>query len=146
MSTQNDTGISLGDDFINGYKVKKCSELDYTEDTIFYFYDSIHSFEGKQAVLDSIESILLDKGIGFGGVYCTLISLDDWVEDFKEVVGYEKALSQPVMYFSVGGEIYPEEAIVTLLEARYYAKIALKIYLDLYPKDKNKLDKYFELL
>ena len=75
MSTQNDTGISLGDDFINGYKVKKCSELDYTEDTIFYFYDSIHSFEGKQAVLDSIESILLDKGIGFGGVYCTMISL-----------------------------------------------------------------------
>ena len=75
-----------------------------------------------------------------------MISLDDWVEDFKEVVGYEKALSQPVMYFSVGGEIDHEEAIVTLLEARYYAKIALKIYLDLYPEDKNKLDKYFELL
>ena len=50
------------------------------------------------------------------------------------------------MYFSVGGEIDLEEAIVTLLEARYYAKIALKIYLDLYPEDKNKLDKYFELL
>lgn len=146
MSTQNDTGIYLEDDFINDYKVKKCSELDYTEDAIFYFYDSIHSFEGKQAVLDSIESILSDKGIGFGGVYCTLISLDDWVEDFKEVVGYEKALSQPVMYFSVGGEIDPEEAIVTLPEAHYYAKIALKIYLDLYPEDKNKLDKYFELL
>ena len=50
------------------------------------------------------------------------------------------------MYFSMGGEIDPEEAIVTLLETRYYAKIALKIYLDLYLEDKNKLDKYFELL
>ena len=97
-------------------------------------------------MLNSIENIISNKGIGFTGASCTVIPLDEWIEDFKEVVGYEKALTQPVMFFCVGDDIDPEEVIVTLPEAHYYARVVFEIYLELYPDDKSTLGRYIEMM
>ena len=146
MYTQNNNGITLKHVFLERYKIKKCSELSYAENIIFNFYDVIHAFNGKELVLNSIENIISNKGIGFTGASCTVIPLDEWIEDFKEVVGYEKALTQPVMFFCVGDDIDPEEVIVTLPEAHYYARVVFEIYLELYPDDKSTLGRYIEMM
>ena len=50
------------------------------------------------------------------------------------------------MFFCVGGDINPEEVIVTFSEAHYYARVVFETYLELYPDDKSTLGRYIEMM
>lgn len=128
--------------FRDEFRLRKGSELTWSEFVIFYFFDIVYPFYGSDGIVEAIEKIFSNEGVGFSGEFCTPLYPNEVLDDFEGTVGYEKALKIPTLFFSVGGDIEPSEAIVSIPEAHYYTFIALDIYLNIHKEDYNKFSHY----
>lgn len=120
-----------------------------TEETFPFPYDAIVGyFYGMYLsglFIESLLGIKDRKPINIDGNNCLFLGMDDYIDDFQGVYGYEYALKFPSFYFSFGFE--PENQIIVSEKEAFEAAVFVgKKFIGMHPEAQNRVNETLVLL